>query len=73
MADGRRYLDRHYSSFVLTMTEDPNRPGEWTVKSCGTTGKGATRYRYNLDLHEANVVALAWLNRRFRAELVQPS
>jgi hypothetical protein len=61
---------RARGTFHLSMREDPRRPGEWIVKSCGTTGKGATRYRDYLDLHEANVIALAWLNRRFKAEVL---
>ena len=53
--------------FKLRMRMEPSR--QWRVVSCGTTDKGGTRYRYDLDQHEALRQAEAWLNRRFRASL----
>lgn len=40
----------------------------WTVVTQGAQ-PGGRRYRCYLDLHEAQHVAMAWLDRRFRVEI----
>lgn len=62
---------QHKGTFHLSITTqgDPLDPYMFMVKLCGTTGKGATRYRYFRDYVEAHECALRWLDRRFKVEV----